>query len=300
MTWRAGLMRLLLQEDLNFLLTNRLPRRWATQMVGRIARIEHPVVARPAVALWRFFSGADLSDAAATRFGSLRDAFTRPLRPGARRFAADPAVIASPCDAIIGAHGRVTDGRAYQVKGFPYRLDELVPDAALATRYADGWFVTLRLTAGMYHRFHAPADLIVDGVTYLSGDCWNVNPIALKRVERLFCRNERAVIETRLADGTPMLLVPVAAILVAGIRLGFLDTDRLLREQGPARRACNARLARGEEMGWFEHGSTILVFLPSDVTLAPLSEGASIRAGEPLARIAAADEPSVAGLERVP
>ena len=171
------------------------------------------------------------------------------------------------------------------MKGFPYRLDELVPDAALAARYADGWFVTLRLTAGMYHRFHAPADLVVDGVTYLSGDCWNVNPIALKRVERLFCRNERAVIETRLADGTAMLLVPVAAILVAGIRLTFLDTDRLLREQGAARRACNARLARGEEMGWFEHGSTILVLLPSDVTLAPLAEGRGIRAGEPLARV---------------
>ncbi|MDA4835375.1 phosphatidylserine decarboxylase, partial [Enterobacter hormaechei] len=91
---------------------------------------------------------------------------------------------------------------------------------------------TLRLTARMYHRFHAPHELTVDGVTYLSGDCWNVNPIALKRVERLFCRNERAVIEARLKDGTPMLLVPVAAILVASIRLSFLDTQRTLRQFG--------------------------------------------------------------------
>lgn len=288
MTVRQSMMRVLMQEDLNFLLTNRLPRRFATRLVGRIARIEHPLVSRPALAAWRFFAGVDLSDAATTRYRSLRDGFTRALRPGARPFAADPEVIASPCDAIVGAFGRVENGRAFQVKGFPYRLDELVPDPALAARFADGWFVTLRLTAGMYHRFHAPADLAVEGVTYLSGDCWNVNPIALKRVERLFCRNERAVIETRLADGTPLLLVPVAAILVAGIRLTFLDTPGLLREQGPARRACDTPIAKGAEMGWFEHGSTILVFLQGEAVLDPgLAEGRPIRTGEALARVVA-------------
>lgn len=282
--WRTALMRVLLQEDLNFLLTNRLPRRLATQVVGWIARIEHPLVARPALALWRFFAGVDLSDAATPLFRSLRDGFTRALRPGARVFDPDPATIASPCDAILGAYGRVQDGIAYQVKGFPYQLDELLPDPALAARFADGHFATLRLTAGMYHRFHAPADLTVEAVTYLSGDCWNVNPIALARVERLFCRNERAVIEARLADGTPILLVAVAAVLVAGIRLAFLDTPTLLREQGPGRVACHVPLARGAEMGWFEHGSTILLFLPAALTLAPdLAEGDGISAGRRLA-----------------
>lgn len=281
---------MLLREDLNFLLTNRLPRRLATQAVGRIATVQHPLVARPALALWRFFSGVDLSDSVTTRFRSLRDGFTRPLRPGARPFDRDPDVIASPCDAIVGAHGRIAGDRVFQVKGFPYRLADLVPDAALAERFRDGSFVTLRLTAGMYHRFHAPHDLVIDGVTYLSGDCWNVNPIALRRIERLFCRNERAVIETRLAaTDVPMLLVPVAAILVASIRLHALDTERTLRERGPGRTACRATLAKGEEMGWFEHGSTIVLFLPPGSPLHPgLAEGASIRAGDPVARVAAA------------
>jgi phosphatidylserine decarboxylase len=283
-SWRTALMRVLLQEDLNFLLTNRLPRRLATRFVGRVARIEHPLVARPVLALWRFFAGVDLSDAATPSFRSLRDGFTRALRPGARVFDPDLATIASPCDAILGAHGRVRDGIAYQVKGFPYRLDELLPDPTLAARFADGHFATLRLTAGMYHRFHAPADLTVEAVTYLSGDCWNVNPIALARVERLFCRNERAVIEARLADGTPILMVAVAAILVAGIRLAFLDTPTLLREHGPGRVACHVPLARGAEMGWFEHGSTILLFLPAALTFAPdLAEGDGISAGRRLA-----------------
>ncbi|WP_308813828.1 archaetidylserine decarboxylase [Sphingomonas sp. GV3] len=291
MTAPKGLMRVLMQEDVNFLLTNRLPRRLATTVVGRIARVEHPLVAKPAIALWRFFGGVDLSDAATTRFRSLRDGFTRALKPGARRFDPDPATIAAPCDAIVGAHGRIDGDALYQVKGFPYRLGDLIPDPALVERFRDGSFVTLRLTAGMYHRFHAPHDLTVEGLTYLSGDCWNVNPIALKRVERLFCRNERAVIEARLADGTPMLLVPVAAILVASIRLVFLDSAQCLRDLGSARLACNVALSKGAEMGWFEHGSTILVFVPRGVRLRrELVEGEAIRAGDAIAFL---DPPSL-------
>ncbi|MDQ1229771.1 archaetidylserine decarboxylase [Sphingomonas sp. SORGH_AS_0879] len=283
---RGPIMRFFLNEDINFLVTNRLPRRFATQLIGKIARIEHPLVAKPSLALWKFFANVDLSDARTTRFKSLRDGFVRPLRDGARAFDTDPDTIASPCDALVGAHGRIEDDRLYQVKGFPYRLGDLIPDQNLVERFFDGSFVTLRLTAGMYHRFHAPTDIAVEGVTYLSGDCWNVNPIALKRVERLFCRNERAVIEARtLVSGRPLLIVPVAAILVASIRLHCLDTERTLREHGPGRRPCAARIGKGEEMGWFEHGSTIILFLPRGMTLSDhLVEGQAIRAGEVIGR----------------
>lgn len=284
---RGPIMRFFLNEDINFLVTNRLPRRFATKLVGRIARIEHPLIAKPSLGLWKFFAGVDLSDARTTRFKSLRDGFVRPLRDGARAFDSDPDTIASPCDALVGAHGRIEDDRLYQVKGFPYRLGDLIPDPDLVARFRDGSFVTLRLTAGMYHRFHAPADIAVEGVTYISGDCWNVNPIALKRVERLFCRNERAVIEARtLVAGQPLLIVPVAAILVASIRLHCLDTERTLRDHGPGRTPCTARIGKGEEMGWFEHGSTIILFLPKGMTLAEtLVEGEAIRAGHVIGRV---------------
>ena len=91
-----------------------------------------------------------------------------------------------------------------------------------------------------------------------------MNPIALRRVERLFCKNERAVIKTVLCNGHAVTLVPVAAILVAGIRLGFLD--QMLRSNGTGRRTfvCDTAFRKGEEMGWFEHGSTIIVFAPRD------------------------------------
>lgn len=284
---RGPIMRFFLNEDINFLVTNRLPRRFATKLVGRIARSEHPLIARPSLGLWKFFAGVDLSDARTTRFKSLRDGFVRPLRDGARAFDSDPDTIASPCDALVGAHGRIEDDRLYQVKGFPYTLGDLIPDPDLVERFRDGSFLTLRLTAGMYHRFHAPTDIVVQGVTYLSGDCWNVNPIALKRVERLFCRNERAVIEAcTLMSGQPLLIVPVAAILVASIRLHCLDTVETLREHGPGRTACSARIGKGEEMGWFEHGSTIILFLPKGMALADtLVEGQAIRAGEVVGRV---------------
>jgi phosphatidylserine decarboxylase len=127
----------------------------------------------------------------------------------------------------------------------------------------------------------------VESVTHVSGDTWNVNPIALKRVERLFCKNERAVIRTRLSGSdAAMTLVPVAAILVAGIRLRFLDG--MLRGAEPGRRtiACDASLRKGEEMGWFEHGSTIIVFVPEAFALCDeVREGMTIRAGQPLMRV---------------
>ena len=149
----------------------------------------------------------------------------------------------------------------------------------------DGVYVTLRITAGMYHRFHAPSDLHVTRTVYVSGDTWNVNPIAQKRVERLFCRNERAVVQTRLPDGAPLVMVPVAAILVASIRLHFLDTLLHLRYQGPNQIECNATYKRGEEMGWFEHGSTIIVFAPKGYAVCAENQpGAALRMGQPLMR----------------
>jgi phosphatidylserine decarboxylase len=280
---RTAIARFVANEDLNFLLTNRLPRRLATNVVGWFSRIEHPIVARASIGLWRLFSDVDLADAAETRFASMHACFTRRLRPGARP--ADPAadILASPCDAIVGAHGMVAGDTVHQIKGAPYPLSELLGSAEAARAYAGGTYVTLRLTAGMYHHFHAPHDLTVESVTYISGDCWNVNPIALKRVERLFCKNERAAIRCRLGDGTPIMLVAVAAVLVASIRLTFLETARALRVGGPRTIPLSAKLSKGEDMGWFEHGSTIVMLAPPGFAFAAgIETGHRVRAGQAL------------------
>ncbi len=286
MTSRSLIGRIVQQEDINFLLTNRIPRRWLTQFMGWLSRIENPWVCAACISLWRVFSDLDLSEAKQTRFKSLHDCFTRELKEGARPIDTDPAVLSSPCDALVGASGQVQDGSVLQAKGFPYPLLDLLGDAELVRYYRGGQFATLRLTSSMYHRFHAPYDCRVEQVNYISGDTWNVNPIALRRVERLFCKNERAVIRCRLPSGALLTLVPVAAILVASIRLKFLDLRLHLRYRGPNVIACDAHLRKGEEMGWFEHGSTIIVFAPQGISLCGgLREGGCKRMGQALMRI---------------
>jgi len=279
-TWRD---RLLMQEDLNFLLTNRVPRAALTRFMGWFSRIRNPWVCRASIAVWRTFTELDLSEARKTHFDSLHDCFTRELKPGARTVDMSPGVLASPCDAIVGACGTVQQGQVLQAKGFPYRMADLFGRDERAAPFEGGSYITLRLTSAMYHRFHAPHDATVEHVSYISGDTWNVNPIALKRVERLFCRNERAVIRLRLADGTPMALVPVAAILVASIRLHFLDVLLHIRWKGAHEFPCNAAVRKGQELGWFEHGSTIIVFVPPGFERGPgIETGALIRQGQAL------------------
>jgi phosphatidylserine decarboxylase len=296
MTLRGTIMRVLQQEDLNFLLTNRIPRRLLTRLMGWFSRVEHPVVRELSIGVWRLFADLDLSDAKKTRFASLHDCFTRELKAGARPIDGDPAVMVSPCDGIIGACGRIAGTTALQIKGFPYSLTDLLADRDLVDTLRDGRYVTIRLTSAMYHRFHAPHDARVERVTYISGDTWNVNPIALKRVERLFCRNERAVLRLRLdATGDAIALVPVAAVLVAGIRLHFLDVRRHLRASGPNAMPCDAPLQKGAEMGWFEHGSTIIVFTPDGYGLCDdVREGAFVRVGQALLRLPRTGAPAPA------
>ncbi len=290
MSLRHIIQKILAQEDLNFLLTNRLPRRWLSQLMGRISKIEQPLVRDGSIAIWKFFSGLDLSEAKKNRFTSLHDCFIRELKDGLRPIDRDSAVLSSPSDGIVGAHGPIDGTRVFQAKGFPYTLEDLLGEDARGDEWRDGYFVTLRLTSSMYHRFHAPQDCVVEQLTYFSGDTWNVNPIALRRVEQLFCKNERAFINTRInasgpCHGKRIALVPVAAILVASIRLHFLDVLLHLKYAGPRRIACNAAFTKGQEMGWFQHGSTIIVLAPKGLVLCDgLREGTVMRMGQALMR----------------
>lgn len=279
-----SLRSLVMQEDLNFLLTNRVPRILLTRIMGRLSAIEHPWVVAASIRTWRLFTDLDLSEAEPRRYRSLRECFTRQLKPGMRPFSHDARTLASPSDGIVGACGRINDDLMLQAKGMPYRLSELLGPTQDGGAFEAGQYVTLRLTSAMYHRFHAPHDGEVQHVTHIDGDTWNVNPIALARVERLFCRNERAVVRMTLDDGKHAIaLVPVAAILVAGIRLHWLDLVLRARRTGPTEFPEHRHFKGGDEMGWFEHGSTIIVLAPAGFQLAPgVASGLRIKAGEPL------------------
>jgi phosphatidylserine decarboxylase len=285
MTVKSLISSLTEQEDLNFLLTNRVPRAALTRFMGWFSKIENPVVRDASIGLWKLFSDLDLSEAKKDHFKSLHDCFVRELKPGLRPIDPDPAIVVSPSDGIVGAHGTIRDGELYQIKGAPYALIDLLGDRELVETHRDGKFVTLRLTSSMYHRFHAPCDAHVEQVTLIHGDTWNVNPIALKRVEKLFCKNERAVIRTRSKAGDALTLVPVAAILVASVRLHFLDLVLNAQTQGQLAFPCDVNVTKGEELGWFEHGSTIIMLAPSHFEFCDgITEWGRIRAGQPLLR----------------
>jgi phosphatidylserine decarboxylase len=274
-------------EELHFLVTNRIPRRAWTQFMGWFSQLEQPLVRDVSLALWRTFADLQLDEAAKAEFKSVHDCFIRQLKPGARSIDLDPGVLASPCDGIVGGSGRLEGTRLIQAKGSIYTLDELLLDPALVALYRDGSYVTLRLTASMYHRFHAPHDCQLEQVTYVSGDTWNTHPITLARVNKLFCKNERAVLQTRLVEtGHLITLVPVAAILVASIRLHALDVLLRLDHAGPNEWSCEVRATKGEELGWFQHGSTILVFAPRGFELCEsIRLGERVRMGERLMKL---------------
>ena len=248
-------------------------------------------MAKASIGIWKFFSDLDLSEAKHQHFKSMHDCFTRQLKDGARSIDQSADVMSSPVDGIIGACGPIEGTQVFQAKGFPYTLEDLLGAEEDLEPWRNGCFVTLRLTSSMYHRFHAPYDCTVDKVRYFSGDTWNVNPIALKRVEKLFCKNERAFISTRLIgngamNGQRIALVPVAAILVASIRLHFLDVLFHMGYQGAKTIACDAVFGKGQEMGWFQHGSTVIVLAPAGFSLCQgLEQGTHVRMGQALLRL---------------
>src|SRR4029434_322146 len=112
------------QENLNFLLTNRIPRAALTRFMGWFSKIETPLVRYLSILCWRLFSDLDLSEAKKTEFKRLHDCFTRERRPGLLAFDPDPTVVSSPSDGIVGAHGRIADTELFQIKGAPYSLTD--------------------------------------------------------------------------------------------------------------------------------------------------------------------------------
>lgn len=283
MTTRATFKKIMQHEDINFLLTNRIPRQLLTRLMGWFSQIEQPLIRDLSIGAWKIFSDLDLTEAKKTKFTSLHDCFTRALKDGARPVAISSQIMVSPSDGMVGMCGRIVGTELIQAKGFPYTLHDLMGNQDWVNTYRDGQYITLRLTATMYHRFHAPYDCTVNQVTYISGDTWNVNPIALKRVEKLFCKNERALIRCTLPSSHVITLVPVAAVLVASIRLHFLNVLLHLKYRGANMISCNSILDKGQEMGWFQHGSTIIVFAPAGFKLCEnIVTGATVRMGEPL------------------
>jgi phosphatidylserine decarboxylase len=269
----------------NFAVTNRIPRRLLTRLVARLSRIENRAVYRLSMALWEMGAGSlHLEEAERSDFRSVHECFVRRLKPGSRVIDATPGALVSPCDGIVVSAGRIVKGTLIQAKGQSYSLTELFAGGERAERFEHGYYVTLRLTAAMYHRFHAPADCRVNRVMYVPGDTWNVNPPALARVDRLYCRNTRVVVTgTACGHDQPVVMVAVGAILVASVQLLFLPFALDETYAGRPLIRCDAALRKGEEIGFFQHGSTMIVVVPDRFRpVPPVQAGDLVRVGQRL------------------
>ncbi|MFT7184842.1 MAG: phosphatidylserine decarboxylase [Pseudohongiellaceae bacterium] len=270
-------------ETLNFMLTNRIPRNLSTQIMGRVSRIQNPLMTRFSIGVWKFFADdLRLDEALSDHYKSLHECFIRELKADARPINQHKNILTSPCDAVIGAFGKINDTELYQIKGFPYSLKDLLGNHLDLNKYRNGRFITLRIKSSMYHRFHAPIACKLKQIHYIAGDTWNVNPVALQRVEKLFCKNERAVLDLALAENQGAIaLVPVAAILVASMKFHCLDDTLDMHFKGPNTLNCNARYNKGDQMGYFQHGSTIVMLCSDNYHFLPtLKQGSIIRVGE--------------------
>lgn len=278
-----------------------LPKNALSRAAGVVARIRWPFgLGRLLVRGFARMAGADLSEVREPmdHFDSIQSFFVRALAPGARPIDADPEAFVSPCDGAWGQSGRVEQGTLLQVKGQPYSLAALLGSNERAKAFEGGQYATLYLSPRDYHRFHAPCAAEVERVDYVPGRLWPVNRIGLQGVPGLFAENERLCIHLwprdeagmRLRGAGAVCVVAVGATMVGKTKLTFSNLETNVR--GRAGAACvfehgEVRLGRGEEMGRFEFGSTLVVLVPpGSVTLELQEPGKVLRMGERIGVIA--------------
>jgi len=260
-----------------------------SRLTGRLAdaRLPGPLL-RAAIRVYSRACGVDWSEVAEpiAAFPTFNAFFTRRLRAGARPVAAGPVVV-SPSDSRLSALGPVPpDGRLEQVKGRTYSLEALLGAAEEAAPYRRGVYATLYLSPAMYHRVHAPVDGRVRAWRYVPGRLFPVNERAVRTVDGLFAVNERVVVHVDTEAFGPVAVVLVGATNVGRITLSFTDlATNAGRPPSRAEPPAPVPIARGDELGAFNLGSTV-VLLVADAALRPAgpSPGGLVWMGEALWR----------------
>ncbi len=257
-------------------------------IVGATARATVPIRLRaPAFRAFARAVGANLDEVEKplADYASLGDFFARRLTPASRHVDRQPDVLVSPCDGMVAANGPVVSDTLVQAKGRSYSLAALLCDEASAKSFDGGTYCTIYLSPRDYHRVHCPLDATLVAYRYVPGALWPVSKRFVDNVDELFAVNERVVIELATAHG-PVTLVMVAAAGVGNLWLshwdGGRDTRHLRADGVPQRIEVGAALHRGDELGAFQLGSTVIMLAQNATFLR--SNGYAVRFGEPLAR----------------
>ncbi len=273
-------------QDPIVVIQNLLPQPWLARKFGRMARSERPWLKNLLIRLWMRMFGVSLEESARASpgdYATFEDFFTRELRSGVRPQPEDPRVLAAPVDGYLREFGYVNDGRLLQAKGIDYPLGALLGDDVIAEHLGDGWYATIYLSPADYHRVHAPFDAVLCSVTEIPGTAYSVTSRTERVLPDLYCRNERlaCTFETRFG---PMVLVMVGAMLVTGIETVWRRRQPIVSMQ--TTRHCR-EFARGEEVGRFTFGSTVIIVLPRNSVAMErtLRKDQRIRFGESMGRV---------------
>jgi phosphatidylserine decarboxylase len=276
-------------KPLAFHLLQYLPRKHFSRLCGQVADLPLPgILLQPLIRTFAWAFGVDWSEAALPpgAYRNFTEFFTRELKPGMRPIASGETTLISPVDGTIGQYGTIRDGRLIQAKGIDYSVEALLGDPERARRYEGGEFLTIYLAPHNYHRIHSMVDGEVQAFSYIPGDLWTVSPLGVEHVEGLFAVNERLTSFITTSAGE-CALVKVGATVVGRIRVRY-DGQISNRPDATTRHAIlnpAFPIRRGEELGQFELGSTVvLLFQPGQVEWGNTRVGQPIRLGEALGR----------------
>ena len=191
--------------------------------------------------------------------------FTRHLKPGVRPFPDDPDAIASPCDGTLSQIGSITGGDIIQAKGRKFSVESLLGVDGWAQPFQAGRFATIYLAPHDYHRVHMPITGALVGEARIPGRLFSVSRATSQAVDRLYARNERMSALFETVHG-PVAVVMVAAMLVAGIETAWDRTGARRPGKSVRQRSFEQplKLERGDELGCFHWGSTVIVLTGSD------------------------------------
>ena len=276
-------------ERLTVALQYALPKRLLTQFAGKLAGLEGGAATTAVIRWFAKRYGVNMAEAAnpdPASYTSFNEFFTRPLRAGARALA--DADFVCPVDGAISQFGPIEFDQVFQAKGHFYSTTALVGgDRALAARFENGDFATLYLSPRDYHRIHMPCAGRLTQMIYVPGELFSVNPATARGVPGLFARNERVVCVFE-GDSGPFVMVLVGATIVGSMATvwhGVVNPPRRPTIEKHAYAAGAVRLGKGEEMGRFLLGSTVVMLFPQGVLRfrSDWAPGAAVRMGEAMA-----------------
>ena len=269
-----------------------LPKNFISCLLGKLVSINLPLPLARMVNR-AFARAAKINLAESERpiesYVNLQEFFIRQLKPGLRPIDERNEAIVSPCDGYLSISEKTAFDQLMQIKGRYYRLNDLLGDSELATRFISGHNATLYLSPRDYHRFHMPVDGDITQSYHIPGALWPVNRWAVTNIDQLFCQNERVVtiIKERVTQKL-MAHIAVGACVVGRIALAYADFNQYKNNDRAARKIAHepVTMVKGQELGRFMFGSTIILLMEPGLMTSFVKEApAHVKMGEILGNL---------------